>query len=223
MKNVIPVLAAGFIATMGASSAAQAAVVDFGVVALGGTITYSGGGTLDTSAELDLDSALLVVSDIGPGDESGLSVFPSISGDDTVTLSHPIDYGSGSGMMNIPIPGGDVSKTWTGMVNGMPDMFTETLTTVVDIDRATMNAITVTLTGSLNDSEGLFVNAPVSLILGATQVGGAGKAISASITNTASASSVPEPSTWVMMALGFVAVGYAAARRSSKDRSALAI
>jgi hypothetical protein len=223
MKNVIPFLVAGFIATMGASSAAQAAVVDFGVVALGGTITYSGGGTLDTSAELDLDSALLVVSDIGPGDESGLSVFPSVSGDDTVTLSHPIDYGSGSGMMNIPIPGGNVLKTWTGMVNGMPDMFTETLTTVVDIDRATMNAITVTLTGSLSDSEGVFVNAPVSLILGATQVGGAGKAISASITNTASASSVPGPSTWVMMALGFVAVGCAAARRSSKNRSALAI
>jgi hypothetical protein len=36
-------------------------------------------------------------------------------------------------------------------------------------------------------------------------------------------SSVPEPSTWVMMALGFVGLGYAAVRRNSKDRSALAI
>ena len=34
---------------------------------------------------------------------------------------------------------------------------------------------------------------------------------------------VPEPSTWVMMALGFVGLGYAAVRRGSKDRSALAI
>lgn len=221
MKNVIPVLAAGLIATMGASSAAQAAMVDFGVVALGGTITYSGGGTLDTSSALDLDSALLVVSSIGPGDESGLSVFPSLSGDDTVTLSHPIDYGTGSGTMNIPIPGGDVLKTWTGIVNGMSDSFTETLTTVVDIDRSTMNAITVTLTGLLSDSEGLFVDTPVSLILGANQVGGAGKAISSSITNTAS--NVPEPSTWVMMALGFVGLGYAAVRRGSRDRSALAV
>jgi hypothetical protein len=34
---------------------------------------------------------------------------------------------------------------------------------------------------------------------------------------------VPEPSTWVMMALGFVGLGYAAVRRSSKDRSAVAI
>jgi len=38
-----------------------------------------------------------------------------------------------------------------------------------------------------------------------------------------SATPVPEPSTWVMMALGFVGLGYAAVRRSSKDRSALAI
>ena len=34
---------------------------------------------------------------------------------------------------------------------------------------------------------------------------------------------VPEPSTWAMMALGFAGLGYAAFRRNSKDRSALAI
>ena len=34
---------------------------------------------------------------------------------------------------------------------------------------------------------------------------------------------VPEPSTWVMMALGFVGLGYATVRRRSKDRSALAV
>jgi hypothetical protein len=33
---------------------------------------------------------------------------------------------------------------------------------------------------------------------------------------------IPEPSTWVMMALGFIGLGYAAARRSSKDKAALA-
>jgi PEP-CTERM motif-containing protein len=40
---------------------------------------------------------------------------------------------------------------------------------------------------------------------------------------TVTTSSVPEPSTWVMIALGFVGLGYAAVRRSSKDRSAFAI
>jgi hypothetical protein len=36
-------------------------------------------------------------------------------------------------------------------------------------------------------------------------------------------SNVPEPSTWVMMALGFVGLGYTAVRRRSKNRSAVAI
>ena len=32
-------------------------------------------------------------------------------------------------------------------------------------------------------------------------------------------SSVPEPSTWAMMALGFAGLGYAAFRRSAKARA----
>jgi PEP-CTERM motif-containing protein len=218
MKNVIPVLAAALIATTGASSAAQAALVDFGVAALGGTITFGGGSTLDNSSSLDLDGAILVVSSLGAGDESGLTVFPG-GVNNTVVLTHPIDYGTGSGVVNTPI---DVVKTWTGIVGGHTDSFTETLTKVTDIDRATMNAITVTLSGTLSDTLGLFVDTPANLILGANQVEGGGSAISASMTNTA-ASSIPEPSTWVMMALGFVALGYAAVRRSSKDRSVLAV
>jgi PEP-CTERM motif len=220
MKSIIPLLAAGFVATIGASSAAQAAVVDFGAVALGGNITYGGGATLDTSTAIDLDGATLAVSNIGPGDQSGLSVFPTPPAN-TITLSHPIVYGSGSGPEDVPLPG-DILKAWSGIVNGQLDNFVEELTTVVDIDRATMNAITVTFTGELTDSLGLFHDTPAKLILGASQVGGAGKAISASLTDTA-ASVIPEPSTWVMMMLGFVALGYAAVRRGSKDRSALAI
>jgi hypothetical protein len=40
---------------------------------------------------------------------------------------------------------------------------------------------------------------------------------------TVTTSEVPEPSTWVMMALGFAGLGYAAVRRNSKDKAALAI
>jgi len=40
---------------------------------------------------------------------------------------------------------------------------------------------------------------------------------------TVELTAVPEPSTWMMLALGFVGLGYAAVRRSAKDRSALAI
>jgi len=217
-------LAAASVVMLGASSAAQAALVDFGVAALGGSIIYMGGGTLDQSTMVDLDNALLAVSDVGAGDQSGLSVFPGgLPTNNTVTLSEPVNFGAGMGMVNTPLIGGNVTKTWFGLVNGSQDMFTETLTTVRNIDRSTLNAITVTLVGTLSDADGLFLNAPAKLILGVTQVSGSGGAVSASLTNTASTSNVPEPSTWVMMALGFAGLGYAAVRRSSKDRSALAL
>ena len=60
----------------------------------------------------------------------------------------------------------------------------------------------------------------VSLIIDATQSGGPGRVISVSGSNS---SAVPEPATWVMLALGFAALGYAAVRRSAKDKTALAI
>ena len=62
---------------------------------------------------------------------------------------------------------------------------------------------------------------PVAWMLSLTQAGGPGNVVSASLTN--SASTVPEPATWVMLALGFVGLGYAAVRRSAKDKVALAI
>src|SRR5262245_40266529 len=100
-------LAAIVIATIGASSAAKAGLVDFGVAALGGTVTYSGGATLDKSSSVDLDHALLIVSNIGAGDQSGLSIFPS-GPDNTVTLTHPINFGSGTGTVDTPIVGGNI-------------------------------------------------------------------------------------------------------------------
>lgn len=53
------------------------------------------------------------------------------------------------------------------------------------------------------------------LDLSFTQAGGAGHSISGSATYTTS-SVVPEPSTWVMLGIGFVGLGYAASRRGAK-------
>ena len=60
-----------------------------------------------------------------------------------------------------------------------------------------------------------FVDAPVSLTLSATQDGGPGNTITVSFTNatTSVTPSIPEPSTWVMMGLGFGALGFAGFRR----------
>jgi hypothetical protein len=206
MKIVVPVLAGVLLAGIGGTSASQAALIDFGLTALGGTITYAGGGTLDLASSLDLDGALLIVSEVGPGDNSGLSVFPV--GSDTVAISPTnLMFGSGSGVINMPLGGDSFTKMWTAK----GDTFTETLDKVVEIDRDTKNAISVTFSGTIKDTGDLFDGEAVSLILQASQAKGPGGVVSANLTNT-STSAIPEPSTWVMMGLGFAALGYAASR-----------
>jgi hypothetical protein len=120
--------------------------VSFSATTLGGTLPYTGGPTLDESSSLDLDLALLIVTYISAGDQSGLTLFPD-GPDSTVTLTSPIDYGSGSGSLDTPIVGGDhIFETWVG-VGG--DLFTETLSEVLSINRATPDVIIVVLSGTL--------------------------------------------------------------------------
>lgn len=210
MKIVIPALAAAFIATVGAAPSAQAKLIDFGLAPVGGAIV-STGTPLEASTALDFIGSSFVVVQLGAGDASGLSLFSTVSVSPT-----DIVYGSGSGTgLDTPLST-DVVKMWTDSLG----TFTETLTTVSAISRnaSIPNSIGVTLTGTLSGPG--FDKTPASLILTANQVGGPGKAISASLTN---ASTVPEPATWVMLALGFAGLGYAAVRRSAKDKAALAI
>jgi hypothetical protein len=53
------------------------------------------------------------------------------------------------------------------------------------------------------------------------QSGGAGNTITGSATYATTA--VPEPSTWAMMFIGFAGLGYAAFRRTVKNRTVVAI
>ncbi len=221
MKKVVPVLAVALIAGLGASSAAQAAVhiIDFSVDISstgGGTLSYVPGGasTLDKSSSFDFDGTKLVVEAVGPEDNSsGL-----VAGDPITLAPSLIDYGTGMG--GGTIMNGPIEKSWTA-ADG--DKFTEILTDVVSINRGTTDDITVKLSGTVSDTMGLFDMTPATMTLAATQDGGPGAGISVSLTNFAKTSAIPEPSTWVMMGLGFVSLGYAAVRRGSKTRSALAI
>lgn len=209
MKIVVTALATALLATVAATSASQAAVIDFGVKANGGTLSFTGA-RLDLSTAFDLDGSTLSVEDVGADDMSGLAV------DDLISIS-PSNIAYGTGTL-----GASITKSWTATIGPhVGDVFTEVLTAVDSINRSTRNAITVELSGLVNDSAGLFIDTPATLLLSATQVRGPGGSISVSLTN--SASTVPEPSTWVMMALGFVGLGYAAVRRGSKARSAVAI
>ena len=110
--------------------------------------------------------------------------------------------------------GADVILSWTVGAGPSMDTFTETLTTVLSINRATTDEIGLQLSGTLSDTGGVFSDSPVLLALTANQAGGPGETTSASFTNTSSfAPSVPEASTWAMMGLGFAALGFAGFRR----------
>jgi PEP-CTERM motif len=205
------------IATLGADSAVRAATIDFGVVGIGGTIV-STGSDLEESAALDLDDTTLFVSGIGPGDDSGLAASDTVS----VFVPSPpytnIIFGSGTGTSPLAP---EVVVSWTGS-NGA---FTETLTTVEEVARnpSSPDSIGVTLLGTVTGPPGSgFVDSPVSLTLSATQDGGPGNTINVLFTNASGVSpSIPEPSTWAMVALGFGALGYAASRRRKANLAAL--
>lgn len=221
MKRVVPALAIALMAGIGGSSAAQAAVhiIDFSVgidPSAGGTLAYvpAGASTLDKSAAFNFDGTSLVVDSVGPDDNSS-----GVAPNDPITLL-PTLIVYGTGMGGSVILNGPITKSWTASDG---DVFTEILTDVASINRGTTDDITVKLSGTVSDVMGLFAATPATMTLAATQDGGPGAAISVSLTNFAKTGAIPEPSTWVMMALGFFGLGYAAVRRSSKDRRALAI
>jgi len=225
MKRFVPALAAAFIATIGAGSAAHAAVsvIDFSG-ATKGPVSYSGGTNLFGSTTLDLSMATLGVTSVGTDDNaSGASIGTAVTISPMV-----INYGSGPGPNPVSI-----TKTWTGAFG----TFTEDLSSADIIRTSTPpgppgaeNTIIIELFGKVFGPTGSpFDGTPAEMILTASQVAGpgVGHAVGVEFTNYASVGSnsdtVPEPSTWVMMALGFAGLGYAAVRRRAKNRSALAI
>jgi PEP-CTERM motif len=197
-------LAAVMVAAVGMVSSAQAAVIDFAVGASGGTLAFTGT-SLQSSTAFDLDTSTLSVTNVGALDASGLAV-----GDPITIVPTNIAYGAGSGKSTLATP---VLKSWTDGSG----IFDEDLTTVELVNRSSANAITVDLSGTLTG--GPFVSAPAFLILSATQAGGPGTSISVSLTETSSnpaPPTIPEPSTWAMMLMGFAGLGFAAYRRGRK-------
>ena len=143
MKKSVAALGVALFATLGAASAAQAAVsvIDFGAASTG-RVTYSGS-SLDASTALDLSKATISVTTVGSDDTTGIALGTPI------TL-FPLDivYGSGDGPEAI-----DLSKTWT--VGGTT--YTETLSELT-ITRTPTNSITLSFTGDVTG--GAFVDTP---------------------------------------------------------------
>jgi hypothetical protein len=199
------------IAMLGASSATHAAAVNFDFSAFDASILHDGT-SLSDSTFLDLDDALELVTSVVPGEASGLveGDVITLAGATSPTLSNAIIYGSGPGPL-----GANVILSWPMVSGPGVDAFTETLTTVTTIVTAPSDPdfIAVTLTGTITDSMGLFMNAPVVLMFTATQAGANIPSVAFSNSTTGVTPAIPEPSTWVMMALGFGVLGYAGFRR----------
>jgi PEP-CTERM motif len=196
---------------LGASSATHAAAVNFDFSAFDASILHDGT-SLSDSTFLDLDDALELVTSVVPGEASGLveGDVITLAGATSPTLSNAIIYGSGPGPL-----GANVILSWPMVSGPGVDAFTETLTTVTTIVTAPSDPdfIAVTLTGTITDSMGLFMNAPVVLMFTATQAGANIPSVAFSNSTTGVTPAIPEPSTWVMMALGFGVLGYAGFRR----------
>ena len=209
-RMAIAALGAAMIAALG-SSTTHAASVNFDFSAFDGSITHDGS-SLSDSTYLDVDDAFEVVTSVVPGDASGLAEGDAITltAETTPTPSSMIIYGSTPGPL-----GADVILSWPMVAGPGLDTFTETLTTVtsIDTDPNDPGFINVILTGTLTDAHGLFMNAPVVLMLTATQAGANLPSVAFSNSTTGVTPSIPEPSTWVMMALGFTALGYAGFRK----------
>ncbi len=216
-RSVVATLGAALIATLGVSSAAQASVVSFDFSAYNGSIIHNGT-SLSDSTYLDVDDAAEVVTSVGngQGDDSGLQEGDAITltGATTPPFNNAIIYGSGPGPL-----GADVILSWPTVAPPGVDTFVETLTTVTAIDTNPKDPdfIGVTLTGTLTDSEGHFKASPVELSFVATQTPGNLPSVAFSNATTA----IPEPSTWVMMTLGFGALGYATSRRRKANVAVL--
>jgi hypothetical protein len=208
-SSTVAALGVVMMTAVGTASSVQAQVIDFGAVAVGGSVSY-GGATLDSSTAFELGTSVLTVSTVGTADASGLAV-----GDVITVFPTNIVYGSGSsGTLSTP-----VVKMWTDSLG----TFEETLTDVDSVDRSSANAITIDLAGTLTGPG--FSDVPAFLILSANQAGGPGFAMSASLTNTAMNGEsippplpvmIPEARTWAMMLIGFAGLGLTGYRRGRK-------
>jgi hypothetical protein len=190
--SVVAALGAGLIMALGAVSAAQAATTTILDVSENGAgISVSPGNNLATATTATTTSW---------GTPDTFILLSPLSGAVTsFVLSNPVELS----------PSGLGTNTLTIVIGGVT--YTDTLTeTANPFGQVVLKGELVGGTLGANVTE---------LDISYTQSGGAGAGISASATYSVTTSTVPEPSTWAMMMVGFAGLGYAAFRRASKGQA----
>jgi hypothetical protein len=204
MKNFsLAMAAASATLLLAVPARAEPLFIDFGVTGIGGAPSYSGA-NLQTSTSFDFGGSLIVVNQVGAGDQSGLS---TVAPNNTVTLTSVVTYGPGnSGLLSSPLV-----EMWSNALG----TFTETLTSFSAVRTGT-DSITLDLSGTLVGPGG--ISEAVLAILSANQSGGANKAISWALTDN-SVDPAPIPATLPLFATGLGALALLGWRRKRSARS----
>jgi hypothetical protein len=163
-------------------------------------------------------------------DGQGVSVVSTPTNDlAAATSASAASWSVGSFTLAPPLAGAVTSFSLSNPILLSPSALgTNTLTIVIggvtyhDTLTETANPFdAIVMTGELT---GGTLGANTSVFdLSFTQAGGTGRLISASGTYEVTTSTVPETSTWAMMVLGFVGLGYAAFRKGAKGKLAVAV
>jgi hypothetical protein len=178
---------------------AQASVINYGVVPIGGTPSFtSPTGFLQDATIFNLGGGTDTVNLVSPGDASGL--IPGSVVHITPQIINLVAFTP-------------VVKTWSG--------FVETLTTVADINRGQPNALGFTLlgvvTGRACPTCASFVNTPIELAFSANQPGGPGHLVGWSNTDvTLNALVTSLPPSLPLFGAGLVGFGLLMRRRHQK-------
>ena len=171
---------------------------------------------------------------VGPVTFSNIAVVPTASGSGVVTLSDfspfttmvdgvtesglDLFYSSDTGTT----PGSAADVGWTYNVSGAPNLVdafetfagTVTGTGHDDLSEVLSNGVSLSLSAPGSTSAMFSPIGSLSVIKDQSDfAGSAGSADSSILGNAFSVAAVPEPSTWAMMLLGFVGLGYAGLRR----------
>jgi hypothetical protein len=195
MRNIL-LAATGTLALMASVASANAAttILNFSEQGRGMTVVSTPADDLATATSISTKTWMF---------PDTFTLLPPFTGTVTsFTLSNPVDL-SVSGGANL---GTNVLTIVVGGVTYTDDL-TETENTFGEVVETGL------LKGGALPAAGL----DSSLNISYTQSGGKGKGISGSATFIAYAP-VPEPATWAMLLLGFTGLGYAAFRRSAKNR-----
>jgi hypothetical protein len=220
MKIVVPALAAAFIATVGFVTSASASLVSVTFVDFGGGVqppsAPPGEKNVPISAA-DLTGTFSLVT----GSSSGNFAAPAFS----ATTSDPNQYLAALGGDSATLSLGGSFQGVEIYVGSLDSYNTISFSNGLSFTGAQLAAMTTAVDDgnqTAGSSNGLFSFrfTPGEAV---TSVTFASSANTLEVAGVSESAVVPEPSTWVMMALGFIGLGYAAVRRSSKDRSALAI